>query len=108
MTKVRSASFHSSLEHSSRCWRFMVETLRPGRTQLGEHGVGLYDGGGVVVGVVVAFPVLGAAVVGVIVGGASTKPEALGGGSVGLIKLEPNILTNVCWVAGWSTVSTSP
>ncbi len=49
-----------------------------------------------------------AAVVGVTVGGGWGTPLASGGGLVGVTRLEPKMLTSICWAAGWSTVSTSP
>ncbi len=51
---------------------------------------------------------LGAAVVGVTVGGGCGTPFTSGGGLVGATRLEPKTLTRSCCAAGWSTVSTSP
>jgi hypothetical protein len=66
----------------------------------------------VIAGVVLAgaaeLELTGATVVGVRGGGGLGLPDASGGGSVGVIKLEPKMPTSICWAAGWSTVKTSP
>ena len=70
------------------------------------------EGGGVVAGVVLAgaavLALAGTTVVGVMGGGGLGLPDASGGGLVGVIKLEPKMLTSICCAAGWSTVKTSP
>ena len=81
----------------------------------GLQVVGLNDGGAGAAGAVLV-PVAGVpgaaaaggAVVGVTGGGGLGLPAASGGGLVGVTRLEPKMLTSICWAAGWSTVRTSP